>query len=101
MLHYLCLCPYPYLGYKTQCRKTPIAFPPHHQSVQPGLEYMWRFDYKYSFNCSLPRHQGHNLLIDYSATKGAIVSLMRSLALSLVSKWHSKYKKDTFTIFPL
>ncbi|MFC0905131.1 SDR family oxidoreductase [Clostridium sp. MT-14] len=33
---------YPYLGYKTQCRQIPIAFPPQHQSVQPGLEYIMR-----------------------------------------------------------
>lgn len=31
---------YPYYGYKTQCQKVPIAFPPQHQSVQPGLEYI-------------------------------------------------------------
>ncbi|WP_368490149.1 SDR family oxidoreductase [Clostridium sp. BJN0013] len=31
---------YPYLGYKEQCKKIPIAFPPQHQSVQPGMEYL-------------------------------------------------------------
>jgi len=29
---------YPYLGYKEQCKKIPIAFPSQHQSKQPGLE---------------------------------------------------------------
>jgi len=33
---------YPYLSYITQCKKVPIAFPPQHQSVQPGLEYIMR-----------------------------------------------------------
>lgn len=33
---------YPYLGYKTQCRQIPIAFPPQHQPVQPGLEYIMK-----------------------------------------------------------
>lgn len=33
MLHY-----YPYFGYKTECKKIPITFPPQHQPVQPGLE---------------------------------------------------------------
>jgi len=29
---------YPYLGYKKECKKIPITFPPQHQPVQPGLE---------------------------------------------------------------
>ncbi|WP_312093575.1 SDR family oxidoreductase [Aminipila sp.] len=29
---------YPYLGYKEECNKIPIQFPPQHQPVQPGLE---------------------------------------------------------------
>ncbi len=29
---------YKYLGYKTECKRIPIAFPPQHQSVQPRLE---------------------------------------------------------------
>jgi len=29
---------YPYFGYKMECKKVPITFPPQHQSVQPGLE---------------------------------------------------------------
>lgn len=33
MLHY-----YPYFGYKTECKKIPITFPPQHQPVHPGLE---------------------------------------------------------------
>ena len=31
---------YPYVGYETQCRQTPITFPPQHQTEQPGLEYL-------------------------------------------------------------
>ncbi|MHC6181408.1 SDR family oxidoreductase [Clostridium sp. JNZ X4-2] len=31
---------YPYLGYKTKCKQVPVAFPPQHQPVQPGLEYI-------------------------------------------------------------
>ncbi|SFS56207.1 SDR family oxidoreductase [Paenibacillus sp. BC26] len=30
---------YPYYGKKTVCKEEPIAFPPQHQPVQPGLEY--------------------------------------------------------------
>ncbi|MBV4414828.1 SDR family oxidoreductase [Clostridium tyrobutyricum] len=33
---------YSYLGYKTQCKQVPIAFPPQHQPVQPGLEYIMK-----------------------------------------------------------
>lgn len=29
---------YPYLGYKIECKKVPITFPPQHQPMQPGLE---------------------------------------------------------------
>lgn len=29
---------YPYLGYKEECQKVPIQFPPQHQPIQPGLE---------------------------------------------------------------
>lgn len=29
---------YPYYGWKEKCEKVPIAFPPQHQPVQPGLE---------------------------------------------------------------
>lgn len=35
MIHY-----YPYFGYKTECKNVPITFPPQHQPVQPGLEYV-------------------------------------------------------------
>ncbi|MFL0194253.1 SDR family oxidoreductase [Clostridium sp. WILCCON 0269] len=31
---------YPYLGYKRECKDVPVAFPPQHQPVQPGLEYI-------------------------------------------------------------
>lgn len=31
---------YPYLGYKTECQQVPIAFPPQHQPMQPGFEYL-------------------------------------------------------------
>jgi len=31
---------YPYYGYRLRCRQEPIAFPPQHQNVQPGLEYL-------------------------------------------------------------
>jgi NAD(P)-dependent dehydrogenase (short-subunit alcohol dehydrogenase family) len=31
---------YPYIGYETRCRQVPITFPPQHQDVQPGLEYL-------------------------------------------------------------
>jgi len=31
---------YPYYGHKTQCKEIPITFPPQHQNVQPGLEYV-------------------------------------------------------------
>lgn len=30
----------PYYSYETRCRQVPIAFPPQHQNVQPGLEYL-------------------------------------------------------------
>ncbi|ANY73160.1 SDR family oxidoreductase [Paenibacillus ihbetae] len=30
--------PIPYIGFKTVCKEQPIAFPPQHQPVQPGLE---------------------------------------------------------------
>ena len=30
--------PVPYIGSKTECKEQPIAFPPQHQSCQPGLE---------------------------------------------------------------
>lgn len=29
---------YPYFGYKVECKKVPITFPPQHQPMQPGLE---------------------------------------------------------------
>ncbi len=35
MIHY-----YPYFGYITECKRHPITFPPQHQPVQPGLEYL-------------------------------------------------------------
>ncbi|MBW7455269.1 SDR family oxidoreductase [Paenibacillus sepulcri] len=31
---------YPYYGYQTKCQQVPITFPPQHQDVQPGLEYL-------------------------------------------------------------
>jgi NAD(P)-dependent dehydrogenase (short-subunit alcohol dehydrogenase family) len=31
---------YPYYGYETNCRPVPITFPPQHQVIQPGLEYV-------------------------------------------------------------
>ncbi|WP_019121211.1 SDR family oxidoreductase [Brevibacillus massiliensis] len=31
---------YPYYSYETRCELTPITFPPQHQDVQPGLEYL-------------------------------------------------------------
>lgn len=31
---------YGYYGYETRCRQEPITFPPQHQNVQPGLEYL-------------------------------------------------------------
>ncbi|GMK40280.1 NAD(P)-dependent oxidoreductase [Paenibacillus sp. CCS19] len=31
---------YPYYGYETRCTQQPITFPPQHQNVQPGLEYI-------------------------------------------------------------
>lgn len=31
---------YPYYGYELRCRQVPITFPPQHQDVQPGLEYV-------------------------------------------------------------
>jgi NAD(P)-dependent dehydrogenase (short-subunit alcohol dehydrogenase family) len=31
---------YPYFGYEQRCRQIPITFPPQHQDVQPGLEYL-------------------------------------------------------------
>ena len=31
---------YPYFGREMRCQETPITFPPQHQDVQPGLEYL-------------------------------------------------------------
>ncbi len=31
---------YPYYDYETRCTEGPITFPPQHQNVQPGLEYL-------------------------------------------------------------
>lgn len=31
---------YPYLGFKKQCKRVPVAFPPQHQPMQPGFEYL-------------------------------------------------------------
>lgn len=31
---------YPYYGVETECKPKPITFPPQHQDVQPGLEYL-------------------------------------------------------------
>jgi NAD(P)-dependent dehydrogenase (short-subunit alcohol dehydrogenase family) len=31
---------YPYYGYESRCRQVPITFPPQHQDMQPGLEYL-------------------------------------------------------------
>jgi NAD(P)-dependent dehydrogenase (short-subunit alcohol dehydrogenase family) len=31
---------FPYYSYETRCRQVPITFPPQHQDVQPGLEYL-------------------------------------------------------------
>ncbi len=31
---------YPYYDYETCCRQVPVTFPPQHQNVQPGLEYL-------------------------------------------------------------
>lgn len=33
---------YPYYSYEMRCRQVPITFPPQHQPVQPGLEYLMR-----------------------------------------------------------
>ena len=33
---------YPYYGYKKECENKPISFPPQHQNVQPGLEYLMK-----------------------------------------------------------
>jgi NAD(P)-dependent dehydrogenase (short-subunit alcohol dehydrogenase family) len=31
---------YPYYGYESRCWQVPITFPPQHQDMQPGLEYL-------------------------------------------------------------
>lgn len=31
---------YPYYSYEEKCKQVPITFPPQHQDVQPGLEYV-------------------------------------------------------------
>ena len=31
---------YPYFGYEKRCDEVPVTFPPQHQNVQPGLEYL-------------------------------------------------------------
>lgn len=31
---------YPYYSYENQCMEIPLSFPPQHQDVQPGLEYL-------------------------------------------------------------
>lgn len=31
---------YPYYGFETECKQRPVTFPPQHQEVQPGLEYL-------------------------------------------------------------
>ncbi len=31
---------YPYYGYETKCESNPVTFPPQHQDIQPGLEYL-------------------------------------------------------------
>lgn len=31
---------YPYFGYEKRCHLQPLTFPPQHQDVQPGLEYL-------------------------------------------------------------
>lgn len=31
---------YPYYSRETKCEETPVTFPPQHQDVQPGLEYL-------------------------------------------------------------
>jgi len=31
---------YPYYGYETTCKQTPITFPPQHQDRQPGMQYL-------------------------------------------------------------
>jgi len=31
---------FPYFGYKAECKEIPMTFPPQHQPVQPGLEYI-------------------------------------------------------------
>lgn len=31
---------YPYYGSETECKERPVTFPPQHQDVQPGLEYL-------------------------------------------------------------
>ncbi|TYR80803.1 SDR family oxidoreductase [Priestia megaterium] len=31
---------YPYYGFKQKCETVPVAFPPQHQDVHPGLEYL-------------------------------------------------------------
>ncbi len=31
---------YPYFGHEKRCKQVPITFPPQHQDVQPGLEYL-------------------------------------------------------------
>lgn len=31
---------YPYYSYEEKCKQVPITFPPQHQDVQPGLEYI-------------------------------------------------------------
>lgn len=31
---------YPYYSYEEKCEQVPITFPPQHQNMQPGLEYL-------------------------------------------------------------
>ena len=31
---------YPYFDHVVKCQETPVTFPPQHQDVQPGLEYL-------------------------------------------------------------
>jgi hypothetical protein len=31
---------YPYFDREIKCQETPVTFPPQHQDVQPGLEYL-------------------------------------------------------------
>lgn len=70
---------YPYMGKKEECRALPIAFPPQHQTQQPGLE--WKLEPRPILHN--PNYRGSNKLKDRIALiTGGDIGIGRAVAIT-------------------